>query len=102
MRKILVGTMLAAGAAAFSGCVDAPTLGAITSNRGPVACAGSVGGGRAGEATAHQVLGIFAWGDASIQAAARQGGISKVNNVDREALNILGIYSSYTTKVQGN
>ncbi len=102
MRKLLLGSMLVGGLVGLSGCVDAPTVGAITSNRGPVATTGAIGGGKAGEASAYQVLGLFAWGDASIQAAARSGGISKVNNVDREALNVLGIFSSYTTKVQGN
>ena len=102
MRRLLTGVMLAGGLACLSGCVDAPTLGAITSNRGPVANSGTVGGARTGSASAYQVLGLFAWGDASIRMAARNGKISKVNNVDREAFNLLGIFSSYTTKVQGN
>jgi len=34
-------------------------------------------------------------GDCSIEAAKKNGGITKVNNVDWDANNILGIYGSY-------
>ena len=60
-------------------------------------------GNKVGEATAKQVLGLFAWGDASTQAAAAHGGITTINHADEEYFAILGIvYSSWTTIVYGD
>jgi hypothetical protein len=44
---------------------------------------------------------VFATGDASITAAATNGGITKIHHVDHETLNILGIYARYVTVVHG-
>ena len=43
----------------------------------------------------------FAFNKASIEEAARNGGIKKVYYADYEFLNVLGIYSSYTTIAYG-
>jgi hypothetical protein len=40
-------------------------------------------------------------GDASISAAAQNGGITRIHHVDHETMNILGIYAKYTTIVYG-
>ncbi len=40
-------------------------------------------------------------GDASIHAAAREGGISKIAYVDSHSTSILGIYAKYCTIVWG-
>ena len=43
-----------------------------------------------------------AWGDASIEAAAERGQIQKVAYAEYEYLNVLGVYSQYTTLAHGN
>jgi hypothetical protein len=60
-------------------------------------------GQKTGKATMQSVLWLFAWGDASTAAAAKQGGISTVNQMDREFLNVVfGVYTETTTIVYGD
>ena len=54
-----------------------------------------------GSASAESLLGIIATGDASVRAAARQGGISEIYFVDYHARSVLGIYAKYTVYVYG-
>ena len=56
---------------------------------------------KTGEACASSVLGIAAFGDASIKAAAAAGGISTVSAVDTSQFGVLGIYASHCTLVRG-
>ena len=53
-----------------------------------------------GEASSEGIIGIVR-GDASISAAMEAGNISKIHHVDYHFQNILGIVSTYTTKVYG-
>lgn len=60
-------------------------------------------GSKVGKASTTSVLWLFAWGDASTAAAARDGGITTIRHADYEFLNVfLGIYASYTTVVRGD
>jgi hypothetical protein len=60
-------------------------------------------GQKTGTAEMYSVLGLVAWGDASTAAAAKQGGITTLNHMDREFLNIVyGIYTKTTTIVYGD
>jgi hypothetical protein len=60
-------------------------------------------GQKTGKAAMQSVLWLFAWGDASTAAAAKRGGISTVNHMDREFLNVIfGIYTETTTIVYGD
>jgi hypothetical protein len=45
---------------------------------------------------------ILAWGDASVAAAAKNGGITQVQHLDYEILNILGIYVEFTVIAYGS
>jgi hypothetical protein len=54
-----------------------------------------------GKATANAYLGWVAMGDASINAAAKSAGITKIAYVDYHSTNILGIIGTYTTVVYG-
>ncbi len=58
-------------------------------------------GTKVGRAKATNVLGIVATGDAGIQAAAREGGISKISHVDQKQKSVLGIVSTSQTIVYG-
>jgi len=60
-------------------------------------------GQKTGKASMHSVLWLVAWGDASSEAAAKQGGITSLNDMDLEFLNVaFGIYTETTTIVYGD
>ena len=106
MRRACVGAVLAAVLVVAVGCATMP-MGAVNAPiqdlKSPVAVGtGQVGGPnvKVGEATAQGFL-IVGWGDASIQTAARNGGITQIHYVDSQQLNILGIYSRNTIRVYG-
>jgi len=53
-----------------------------------------------GESCARVMLALFAWGDASIETAKRNAGITEVTTVDHESFNFLG-FGSFCTIVHG-
>mgnify|MGYP003595108452 FL=1 len=55
---------------------------------------------KTGKATVQGVL-FFTQGDASVRAAMANGGITKINRIERETKNILCIIATYTTIVYG-
>ena len=60
-------------------------------------------GQKQGKASMESVLWLIAWGDAGTAAAAKQGGLTTVNHMDREMLFVLfGLYSKTTTIVYGD
>lgn len=58
-------------------------------------------GNRVGEACASSILGLVAFGDATIESARRNGGITMISSVDEHMSNILGVYSKYCTIARG-
>lgn len=60
-------------------------------------------GAKTGQSNAYSILWLVAWGDASTQAAAANGGITTLNHADQQNLLFLfGVYSRYTTIVYGD
>ncbi len=66
-------------------------------------------GAKRGTATTHWLrdiiltgLPLAAWGEASIEAAARDGGITEVKHADYEIMNVLGVYMAFTVHVYGD
>lgn len=59
-------------------------------------------GAKVGKATMVNYVGMVAQGDASIQAAAENGGISNVKTVDYHYDSLLGIINKTTTIVTGD
>jgi hypothetical protein len=57
---------------------------------------------KVGKAEATSILMLVATGDASLDAAIKNGGIKTVKYVDYHAHNVLGIYGKYTTTVYGD
>ncbi|MCS7013548.1 MAG: TRL domain-containing protein [Chloroherpetonaceae bacterium] len=55
----------------------------------PVAVSGNQIGQKVGKASSSIILGLFAFGDSSIQAAAKNGGITKISTVDVQFTSIL-------------
>lgn len=60
-------------------------------------------GSKKGEATWRGVMWLVSWGDASTDAAAKQGGLTTINHMDQEIITVLfGLYTSQTTVVYGD
>ena len=59
-------------------------------------------GAKRGEACASSILGWVGTGDASVEAAVKAGGITKLSHVDSTASSILGIYAEYCTVAHGS
>ena len=95
---IVLGAMVA-----LMGCAMLVPMGSIYTNvKLPMASTGNGGvSNKTGEATCISVLAIVAVGDCSIEAAKKNGGITKVNSVDWQINNILGIYGTYKVVVSG-
>ena len=56
---------------------------------------------KSGESVAESFLGLIAIGDASIDTAAKNGGLTKVQYAKYKFFNILGLYSKFTTVAYG-
>jgi hypothetical protein len=90
---------LIAGCAAYA---VAPVTGFVyTDVKGPMTATSNPGGEKVGTAICTSILGLVAQGDASIETAARNGGITKIHHVDYHSTSILGIYATFTTTVYG-
>jgi hypothetical protein len=87
----------------LTGCATIYPSGAIYTNvQLPVTVTDNAGTPmKTGTAQATSILGLVATGDASIEAAKKNGNITKVYHVDWDAMNVLGIYGRYTVTVYG-
>lgn len=104
MKKSFVFAAVIAVALLMSSCAStsSPVMGAFYTNvRGPVAVTASTGATKVGSGTAKSILGIIATGDASIEAAAKEAGITRIHHVDYEATSILTFIATYTVLVYG-
>jgi hypothetical protein len=79
-----------------------PVGGWYTGIRVPITATSNSGAStKTGEARCISILSLIAVGDCSIDAAMKNGGIKKVNHVDWDAMNVLGVYGSYKVIVKG-
>ena len=110
MRVALLCTAMLLAVFALSGCAGiviapvTPGMGAIFSDyQAPLDpdVDPTVVAEKHGEASAENFLGLVITGDASLKAAADQGGITKVHHMDYQYKNILGLYARFTTIVYG-
>ena len=108
MRKELLFLGVLLGGAGLTGCgslAPAPMYGwAYTDIKYPSYYDGADNkgpGSKTGTSSAVGILGVVAVGDASVAAAARDGGITTINTVDNKGTSILGIYAKYETIVTG-
>jgi uncharacterized protein YceK len=103
MKKLLV---LLTSFALLGGCATAmsPVTGTLYSNvKAPLtATAAPEQAQRVGRASVRSILGLVASGDASINTAARNGGIREIHYVDYESQVFFGILSEFTVVVYGN
>lgn len=102
MKKVLTAISITASLL-LGGCATtvSPVIGAINVSKwnGTVSNPG-VSSAKSGEACAQSLFGLFAFGDASIETAKKNAGISKVATVDHSTTNIL-VYGQYCTVVYG-
>lgn len=100
----LVTAMLLGLSLAGCASVSSPVPGLMYSNmKLPMAATGSAKEPtRVGRATVRSFFGVVATGDASIQTAAQNGGITEIHHVDYEAQSVFGVVSDFTVVVYGN
>ena len=103
MKKKITTLMALAVAMAFLvGCASIYPIGmAYTEVKVPCEATSAAKDLKVGTSECISVLGLVAIGDASIEKAMKNGGITKIHHVDWDAKNILGIYGMYKTTVYG-
>jgi len=106
MRKIIISLILVLFTASLlTGCAAmavSPVTGMwYTDVKAPLTATANPGYSKTGTAKCTSILGLIATGDASIEAAMKNGGITKVHHVDYKSNSILGIYAVYTVIVSG-
>lgn len=68
----------------------------------PVSATSNAVGSKVGKSSGNCYLGVLCFGvDASIQTAAKNGGISKISTVDYTNKNVLGLIITHQTTVTG-
>lgn len=105
MKKLSLISLAAVALFAATGCfasARAPVVGIlyVEATAGEAATSNS-GASKSGEACASSILGLIGTGDASINAAAKNAGITRIAYVDSKSMNILGLYARYCTIVHG-
>lgn len=103
MKKIFLSTTLFL-ILIFANCATIAygPYGALFTSTTIGSAAGGKEGNKIGEACAYSILGIVAYGDASIQKAKSAGMINDVTTVDHSTFSILSIYAKMCTIVKGN
>jgi len=104
MKKVKMLVLVAGSALLLSSCASlkSPLLGVLyTQVKAPVAATGNSGSTKVGTSKATSILGLIATGDASIDAAAKSAGITKIHHVDEESMTVLGFFARYKVFVYG-
>ena len=100
MRSKLVLAALSL-VAITTGCVYSEVGGALyTDVKGPIHAAAPTATGKTGKSCSQTFVGIVATGDASIEAAKRNGRITKVSSVDHSSKWIV-VWGEFCTIVTG-
>ncbi|MBN1783533.1 MAG: TRL-like family protein [Alphaproteobacteria bacterium] len=99
MKKIILGL----GVLLLGGCMNMPTKTgyALFANVKEPLMATDETGTKRGEACSRNLFGIMITGDASIETAKKNGGITKVASVDTEIGSVFMLYGSFCTIVMG-
>lgn len=80
---------------------DGPFGYMYTETETPIALGSAESGEKAGEACVKAFFGMIAVGDASIEAAKKNGGIDDVYTVNKSNFSVLGMFSKQCTIVRG-
>ncbi|MCB0583940.1 MAG: TRL-like family protein [Phaeodactylibacter sp.] len=102
MKNLLIISVIAFMLSSCGAYVGSPLTGFIyTDLKAPLAATSNPVGNKVGTAEATSILGIVATGDASIEAAAKKAGITRISHVDYEANSVLGVFAKFTVYVYG-
>lgn len=85
----------------LSGCATTMPVGSIYTGVKLPVTATTLTGAKEGSSSCVNILSMIATGDCSIDAAKKDGGITKVSAVDWEVSNILGVFGRYKVHVYG-
>lgn len=108
LHKLLAAVVASSTIAVFAGCYSTPIMpptGVIFSSiKAPesLSISGQDLGARRGAASCKALLGMFAWGDCSAKAAADDGNITQIKQLDYEFFNFLIFWQSLTTVAYGD
>lgn len=99
----ILAAILVTQLAMASGCVYSPTgPGIVYMNvKGPLSSSVGTRTLKQGKSCQLVIAALFALGDASVETAKVEGGISEVTSIDHESFNVLG-FGSFCTVVTGS
>jgi len=102
-NKVLAMCVICMCVCMFTGCAtNVPVGGIYTQLKLPLdTTSNGAKSPKVGTAECISVLTLIAIGDASIETAKQNGGITKVHHVDWDVENILGVYGKYKVIVYG-
>ena len=99
MKKLFI---ILAATLLLGGCASSMPMGTFYTDLSlPLTATSNSGTAKTGTAGCKSYLGLVATGDCSIETAKKNGGISKVTNVDWKAHNVLGLFGEYQLIVKG-
>lgn len=108
MRRFILATLclsllLTAGCGGYFAPVMPPSGLAFTAIKAPIDTDADKTpvASKSGESSSFSIFLLFAFGDASVNSAAENGGLTTIDQVDYSYLNILGLFQSFTTIVHG-
>ncbi len=107
MQRLTAMAAVFAALLILSGCYHAPVkppIGLIYTNTASTIDTDAQGEAvsmKKGMAKTECVLGCVAWGDSSVKAATDSAGINRIDHIDYEFKNIIGVYQKFTTVVYG-
>ena len=86
----------------FAAAIVSAAMFASCSTTTPITATSNPVGNKCGEASSSRIFYIFGGsGNAGINKAAKNGGITKISHVDQSMSSFLGIYTKYTVRVYG-
>jgi len=89
----------------FTGCgfvADGPFGWAYTNTKTPITVGAAAGGEKMGRACVRSYFGMVTVGDASIETAMKEAGITDIHTVNEDNFSIFGTYTRQCTEVSGS
>jgi hypothetical protein len=102
-KQRILGVVAALSACFLLGCAQGaigPTMGIWSDVKGPITGT-KMGSPKTGEACSKHWLAVVALGDASIEKAAANGGITRIDSVDFTMKNMI-VFGQFCTIVRGS
>lgn len=105
MKKLFLASAFALGMLVTS-CASLTTKGGMGVlytgvSEGEAVTANTLGK-KVGTAEITNILGLVTTGDASIQTAAKNAGITRISHIDCKKTSVIGVYGKYTVYVYGD